>query len=277
MKAIVDSCKKVIDDYKPTFLLIITNDEKIQKNIAKALPDLPSITATNDSVLYAKLLERDLDVRELPEAPLGGMTILDQAEDLLLNAYVEGLVDISDKVLCLISTSLEAMIFLNVENIGILHLKKQLEDRIDLKLLEVLLNLTFDIAREGREGRIMGSLFVIGDIKNVMKSSRQLIINPFKGHTKQERDILNKDNWETIKEFAQLDGAIIIDNKGKVEAAGRYISVSWDIYLQSGLGGRHLAGASISKTTNAIALTVSASGVIRMFKDGNEIFKVKTV
>ena len=277
MKALVDSCKKVIDDYKPTFLLIITNDEKIQKNIAKALPDLPSITATNDSVLYVKLLERDLDVRELPEAPLGGMTILDQAEDLLLNAYVDGLVDINDKVLCLISTSLEAMIFLNVENIGILDLKKQMEDRIDLKLLEVLLNLTFDIAREGRGGRIMGSLFVIGDTKNVMKSSRQLIINPFKGHTKQERDILNKDNWETIKEFAQLDGAIIIDDKGKVEAAGRYISVSWDIYLQSGLVGRHLAGASISKTTNAIAFTVSASGVIRIFKDGDEIFKVKTV
>jgi DNA integrity scanning protein DisA with diadenylate cyclase activity len=257
--------------------LIITNDERTQKNIIRALPDLPSITATNDSVLYAKLIERGTDVRELPEAPLGGMTILDQAEDLLLNAYVDGLVDINDKVVCLISTSLEAMIFLNVENIGILHLKKQLEDRIDLKLLEVLLNISFDIAREGREGRILGSLFVVGDKKNVMKSSRPLIINPFKGHTKKERDILNKDNWETIKEFAQLDGAIIVDEKGMVEAAGRYISVSWDIYLQSGLGGRHLAGASISKTTKAIAVTVSASGVIRIFKDGDEIFKVKMV
>jgi DNA integrity scanning protein DisA with diadenylate cyclase activity len=277
MKALIESCKKVIDEYTPTFLLIITNDEKTQRSITKELPNLPLITATNDSVLYAKLIDKGADVRELPEAPLGGMTILDQAEDLLLNAYVEGLVDIDDKVLCLISTSLQAMIFLNVENIGILHLKKQLEDRIDLRLLEVLLNLSFDISREGREGRIFGSLFVIGDTKNVMKLSRPLIINPFKGHTKKERDIMNKDNWETIKEFAQLDGAIIVDDKGKVEAAGRYISVSWDIYLQSGLGGRHLAGASISKTTKAVAVTVSSSGVVRIFKDGNEIFKVKTV
>ncbi len=277
MKALIDSCKNVIDEYKSTFLLIITNDEKTQKSLTKALPKLPFIIATNNSILYEKLLEKDLEVRELPEAPLGGMTILDQAEDLLLNAYVEGLVDIDDKVLCVISTSLEAVIFLNVEDIGILHLKKQLEDRIDLKLLEVLLNLSFEIAREGREGRIIGSLFVIGDSDNVMNSSRPLIINPYEGHKKKERTILDKENWETIKEFAQLDGAIIIDKKGLAISAGRYISVSWDIYLQSGLGGRHLAGASISKTTKAIALTVSASGVIRIFKDGDEIFKVKTV
>jgi DNA integrity scanning protein DisA with diadenylate cyclase activity len=78
-------------------------------------------------------------------------------------------------------------------------------------------------------------LFVIGDSENVLKHSRPLILNPFKGHSEDTRNVLNKDNWETIKELAQLDGAFLINKDGIAIATGRYIGVSWDIYLQGGL------------------------------------------
>jgi diadenylate cyclase len=48
---------------------------------------------------------------------------------------------------------------------------------------------------------------------------------------------------------------------------------TWEVYLQSGLGGRHIAAASITKQTRAIAVVVSSSSVIRVFKDGLEIYR----
>jgi len=108
-----------------------------------------------------------------------------------------------------------------------------------------------------------------------MKHSRALIINPFEGHDKNGRYLLDSKNVATIKEFALLDGAMIVDNDGYAVAAGRYIvGVSWDLYLQGGLGGRHLAGASITKTTKAISIVVSSTGTIRAFKDGEEIYRI---
>lgn len=57
-----------------------------------------------------------------------------------------------------------------------------LEDSdIKQEVLKAALNLAVEIAREGREGKAVGTAFVIGDSENVMKHSRQLILNPFAG------------------------------------------------------------------------------------------------
>jgi DNA integrity scanning protein DisA with diadenylate cyclase activity len=205
-----------------------------------------------------------------------GVDALIQTKDLLFGACVEGLVSENDKVLCVVANTVEALISFDVKETGITQLKESVEDRLDINILDAVLSLSFEIAREGREGKNVGALFVIGDSDNVLKYSRQLIINPFQGHSEEERNILNRENWETMKEFALLDGAFIINNEGIAVSTGRYVGVSWDIYLQGGLGGRHLAAASISKTTKAIAVTVSTSGVVRIFKDGKVIFKVST-
>ena len=180
-------------------------------------------------------------------------------------------------MVCIVHSRIDAIITFQVSDIGLTNIKSTLEDRVDMAILDVLMTLAYEIAREGREGRKIGSLFIIGDTENVLKNSRQLIINPFKGHTEEERNIMNEESWETIKEFAQLDGAFVVDERGVAVSSGRYVGVSWDIYLQGGLGGRHLAAASISKTTKAVALTISASGVIRIFKDGKEVFKMSAV
>jgi DNA integrity scanning protein DisA with diadenylate cyclase activity len=157
---------------------------------------------------------------------------------------------------------------------GITSIRDSVKDRIDLKILEATFNVATQIAREGKEGKAAGALFILGDTENVMKNSRPLIINPFKGHEKDGRYLLDKKNTATIKEFALLDGALIVDKDGYAVAAGRYIvGVSWDLYLQGGLGGRHLAGASITKTTEAISIVVSSTGTIRAFKDGEEIYR----
>ncbi len=277
MKALINACKSLAKDKKISVLYLITDNREIIDSVKKNIPDLDLIVATNKQPMQDDLMEMGIKVKTMKESPLKSINILEQVQNLLLGSCIEGLISINDRVLCLIYTDIEVIISFNVANVTLMHLKEEIGDRIDMHILETILNLAYEISREGREGRNVGSLFVIGDSENVLKHSRPLILNPFKGHSEETRNVLNKDNWETIKELAQLDGAFLINNDGIAIATGRYIGVSWDIYLQGGLGGRHLAAASVSKTTKAIAITVSTSGVIRIFKDGKDIFKVSTI
>lgn len=135
--------------------------------------------------------------------------------------------------------------------------------------LEEVLTLAVEIAREGREGRKIGTLFVVGDAEGVLEHSRPLILDPLAGHPDEVRHI--DDTWarETFKELAQLDGAFVVADDGVVRSAARYIETSIaDVDLPLGLGSRHMAGASISRATQAVAVVVSESSVVRLFEHG---------
>jgi diadenylate cyclase len=142
---------------------------------------------------------------------------------------------------------------------------------INLYTLESVILLAVEIAREGREGRKIGTIFVVADHENVLKLSRNMILDPLLGHAPENKHIDDPNVRETVKELAQLDGAFIVSDQGVVVSACRYLSaVSERIKLPLGLGSRHIAGASISKATKSIAVVVSESSVVRVF-DGGEI------
>jgi DNA integrity scanning protein DisA with diadenylate cyclase activity len=135
--------------------------------------------------------------------------------------------------------------------------------------LEPLLELAIEIAREGREGRRIGTLFTIGDAEAVMAWSRPLILNPFEGHLSKCRHIASTDLWGTVKELAQLDGAFVVSADGVFLAAGRYLDANASaVEVPFGLGSRHIAAASISFATNTIAIVVSESSIVRVFQHG---------
>jgi len=136
-------------------------------------------------------------------------------------------------------------------------------------VLNALLELTIEIAREGREGRRIGTLFTIGHADAVLARSRPLILDPLAGHAPQATNILDGNLRGTVKELAQLDGAFVVGDDGTVRAACRYLDASVeDVELPLGLGSRHLAAASISKTVGALAIVVSESAIVRVFHDG---------
>lgn len=146
---------------------------------------------------------------------------------------------------------------------------------VNLKTLEQVILLAVEIAREGREGRKIGTMFVVSDAENTLKHSKCLILDPLWYHPKERKYIDDPDMRETIKELAQLDGAFIVDDDGVVLSASRYINASSrGIDLPLGLGSRHMAGASISKQTNAIAVVVSETSVVRVFDDGEIISEI---
>jgi len=138
------------------------------------------------------------------------------------------------------------------------------------------LNIAVEIAQEGREGKPVGTGFIIGDSENVMNNSRQLILNPFAGHPLEERMITLADLKDNIKELAQLDGVFVVRGDGLMEAAGRYLTPdARTVDLPKGLGTRHSSVAGITVVTKAVGIVVSQSGGwIRVIKRGKIEAKV---
>ena len=147
--------------------------------------------------------------------------------------------------------------------------------RSDKKNLEPVIELAVEIAREGREGRRIGTLFTFGDAEAVLKHSRPLILDPLAGHTEEERQVRDANLRGTIKELAQLDGAFVVSDQGIVVSACRYLdAMASDVVLPYGMASRHLAGASISQVTDAVAIVVSESCMVRIFNRGKLVAEI---
>lgn len=147
---------------------------------------------------------------------------------------------------------------------------KEYEDIVPKDVMYAVLNLALEIAIEGREGRRIGTAFIIGDPTRIARHTHQAVLNPFAGHDPAACTITNQENWESVKEFAQIDGVFIIDTDGTVCSAGTYLDVNSKVVnLPPGLGGRHLATAAITAVMPAVGVTVSESGgIVRVFRDG---------
>src|SRR5512147_1486888 len=108
-----------------------------------------------------------------------------------------------------------------------------------------------------------------------MEHSRPLILDPLLYHPDEKKHIENPDLRETVKELAQLDGAFIVSDSGIIVSACRYINATSEgISLPLGLGSRHMAAASITKQTEAVAVVVSESSIVRVIDDAEIIAKI---
>jgi diadenylate cyclase len=145
----------------------------------------------------------------------------------------------------------------------------------DSEILESLVELAVEIAREGREGQRIGTLFTLGDEEAVLAKSRPLILDPLLGHSESSRHLSNPGLRGTVKELAQLDGAFVISGRGSVLSACRYLdAVASEVELPLGLGSRHIAAANMSAITNAVTVVVSESSVVRLFCHGKLVGEI---
>ncbi len=192
-------------------------------------------------------------------------------KDVATAAYIDDIVDggFVLGVLCL--SQLSSIVVFDVKQLATVKTIDKTGERVDPTALKAVLRLALELGREGREGKKVGTAFIIGDTNEVLKRSHQLILNPYKGHSEDTRDIKNRSHWETIKEFAQIDGVFIVDDKGVIISAGRYLDVNTKSIELEGFGGRHISALAVTRETQAIAVTVSESGgTVRLFKDGIE-------
>lgn len=214
------------------------------------------------------------------EVPFSGQSSEFMFELALLLAMSEGLIDSGDKVVCvwgrrdsghLDSTSL-VDISQSLGTLLSLHTEVGAGD-VHHHVLNRVLNIASGLGREGREGKPVGTLFVVGQSERVTPHCRQMVINPFKGYTEDQRHILDPSLEETIKEFSVIDGAFVIRGDGIVMSAGTHLSMpNEELELQPGLGSRHAAAASITAATGALAIAISEStGTVRLYAQGKAI------
>jgi len=149
------------------------------------------------------------------------------------------------------------------------HGEDMLPQDVSAEALERITAIATDLAAEGREGKSIGAMFILGDHVEVSKRSKPLILNPFHGYDEEDRSILNPFMDETIKELALIDGAFVVRGNGVVESAGCLIQAkAEEIILPGGLGTRHAAAAAITHVTDSLALVVSSSGQVTYFRKG---------
>ncbi|OHB67968.1 MAG: hypothetical protein A2Y77_08450 [Planctomycetes bacterium RBG_13_62_9] len=146
------------------------------------------------------------------------------------------------------------------------------------QVIERVVDIASELGSEGREGRSVGAMFVIGDTERVLPLTRQLVLNPFKGYPPDERNMLDYSLEETVKELATLDGAFIVRGDGVMETCGTYIRTTSqpEFELPRGLGARHHAAAAITAVTDSIAVTVSEStGSVTIFRHGRIVTEIQ--
>jgi DNA integrity scanning protein DisA with diadenylate cyclase activity/mannitol/fructose-specific phosphotransferase system IIA component (Ntr-type) len=182
-----------------------------------------------------------------------------------------------EKICCIGSNSQNG----NFDTIFIIDVKREfrpiftsetqfLTKNIKPEVLERVLSIASEISVEGREGKSVGCLFVIGDVEKIMTFSKPLVLNPFFGYEEEDRNILNPFMDETIKEFSLIDGAFVIRGDGVIESAGTLINTpDHNVVMPSGFGTRHAAAASISWAAECIAIAVSESTHrVTLFQNG---------
>lgn len=202
---------------------------------------------------------------------------LAQLRSAVLVALTRGIISFNDRICCVGgiagSNQFDTLVVVDVEREFQTLLTGQtdlLPEDVKPEVLERVIAVATELAIEGREGRPVGCLFVVGDTPHVEKLIKPLVLNPFYGYKEEDRNILNPFMDETVKEFSSIDGAFVIRGDGVVVSAGSLIqAMDTDHALPSGLGSRHAAAAAVSVATQCISIVVSSStGQVTLFRRG---------
>lgn len=218
------------------------------------------------------------------EIPAAGVGRMDQVKLGLIMAVLSNAIGPEESVVCLTgvagSKRLDSLLIANAKRDFPWFAQRKVELASSLfrsqefaRLLEIALR----FANEGREGKPIGTIFVLGDPEELADHTRPLILNPCEGHLRKSRQIQNAEFLETMRELASLDGAFIVDRRGVVESAGVYLHapVTKKVEVPSGLGARHTAAAALTAKTSSIAIVISeSSGTVTVFSEGASIMQI---
>lgn len=201
-------------------------------------------------------------------------------KEVLMHAISKDHVKKGDRLVCIEDSSVgigyQGVLFIfKIDDTFFKISRQKLSENADSSVVEAVVSIAKEIGEEGREGRRIGTGFIIGEPKVLAKYTRQMIINPFANMEEQPK-ITDPKMKETIKEFAQLDGVFIIDTDGSIISAGTYINIDHScIDLPDGFGTKHRASCALTTETDAIAVIVSESGgKVRAIKNGKIILKI---
>ncbi|TVR71794.1 MAG: hypothetical protein EA427_04075 [Spirochaetaceae bacterium] len=150
-----------------------------------------------------------------------------------------------------------------------------LPEGVRLDVVVRALHLTAEMGLQGREGKPIGTIIVIGDDPELDTHTQQMILNPFAGHPAPARNILDPSLGETVKELAKIDGAFIVSGQGTLMSVGAHLAGRPDPReMEAGLGARHAAALGITASADVLAICLSEStGTITLYFRGRRLIR----
>ncbi|MGC9452628.1 MAG: PTS sugar transporter subunit IIA [Oceanipulchritudo sp.] len=242
---------------------------------ARGFPNFRTILVTRaagDRNVEGSQIESAIEVRSFSSQRLS------QARSAILIGLTRGIFKHNDRLLCVggipSSNQLDTLMVVDIEREFQSVIDREndlLPPSVKIEVLERMIAIATELSVEGREGKPVGTMFVIGDTDKVNNMVKPLVLNPFYGYRMEDRNVLNPFMDETIKEYSVIDGGFVIRGNGVIESAGSLIHAPAEYYdnLPSGFGTRHSAAAAITKAADCISLCISASsGQVTLFRKG---------
>ncbi|NBU41846.1 MAG: hypothetical protein EBS51_13810 [Planctomycetia bacterium] len=256
-------------------ILLVVDGQLDWARIREITGAAPVLVAADDEADMAGAAEHGLRQVVLDVA---GLPVHERLAQALLECVAAEMIAPQAEVVAIYSGFAVSVLRLE-EHLGQLTSRdlRNLETKVPLETLKLVVDLAVEIGREGREGKPVGTLFVVGDTRKVMQSSHSAGFDPVRGYSRGERRLSDARVREGIKEIAQLDGAFVIGADGTVEGAARYIDASAEsVSVAKGLGARHWAAAAITRRTRSVAVAVSeTSGTVRIFQNGEVVLRIE--
>jgi diadenylate cyclase len=280
------AARQLLDELRADAVLLLTEVDLDWNEVLDILPANKLLVSAKDTALH-KELQANPDLRVLDIDP-GPTPTQEQMSVALLEAVATEKLKTGAHVVAVYNgIGTEGGQPEQVDSLSVIHLGEHLErltaadlrkldTHVPLETLRAVVELATEIGQEGREGKPVGTMFVVGDTDKVLTMCRPLNFNPFRGYSRKERDVRDRKVREQIKDIAQLEGAIIIRRDGVAEAACMYIDAPSDmVTVSKGWGTRHWTAAGISKKTKAVAIVVSQStGNVVIFQNGMVVLQL---
>ena len=279
--SLLAAAQRVARDSDAAAIVMLSESPYDFHEIRKKLRKVRLLVASENPDVQRAATADDVDLVPLDSSSRTRQMQLSQA---LIEAIADEYLETGDTIVALYSgyerDAIDSLSVINLRD----HLARltsrdlqRLETKVPLETLRSVVDLAVEIGREGREGKAVGTLFVVGSHRKVLPLSREGVHDNFRGYPRDERELSNPRVRESIKEIAQLDGAFIVSSSGVVQSAGRIlVAPARGLTLSKGLGARHWAAAAITKTTPAVAITVSESnGTVRIFQDGRVMLRIE--
>jgi diadenylate cyclase len=267
--------EKIAREAKCTAILLFSDTFAGGIEGARGFPNFRTILVTraaSDRPPAGGQVETAIEVRSFSSQRLS------QARSAILIGLTRGIFKHNDRLLCVggipSSNQLDTLMVVDIEREFQSVIDREndlLPPSVKIEVLERIIAISTELSVEGREGKPVGTLFVIGDTEKVNSMVKPLVLNPFYGYRMEDRNILNPFMDETIKEYSVIDGGFVIRGDGVIESAGSLIHAPAEFYhnLPSGFGTRHSAAAAITKAADCISICVSASsGQVTLFRKG---------
>lgn len=226
------------------------------------------IVATSSHECSSRLGKRqDVAIVKVPAWQAGRMA---RAGQLVSHSLHQGHISEGQRLVCLLGDGCPD--FTDLIKVWDVTGEEYATDILSNPTVASVVELAIELASIRQEGKLLGTAFLVGDSKSVLRLSYQMMIDPFQNH---RASINDRKQWELVKKYAAFDGAFIIDSDGRIVAAHRFLNSNQRCDIPPGLGTRHNAVAAMTSSTAAKGVTVSQEdGLVRIFEGGKVAAKI---